>query len=77
MGENSKVLSYCFVLYFLHCSSGGRRDSCGRPVVVVEVVVMEEEVALRRSPSSLHPFGGVAEEYCGVGSPSIPIYTSS
>jgi hypothetical protein len=24
MGENSKVLSYCFVLHFLHCSSRGR-----------------------------------------------------
>jgi hypothetical protein len=45
-GEDPKVSSYCFVLYFLHCSSGGRRDSSNRPTVVVEVVVMEEEVVL-------------------------------
>jgi hypothetical protein len=75
--EDPKVSSYCFILYFLHGSGRGRRDSFSRPAVVVELVVMEEEVVLRRGPSVLRPFRGVEEEYYGVGTPSVPIYTNS
>jgi hypothetical protein len=40
MGENSKVLSYCFVLHFLLCTVEVET------ILVVEVVVMEEGVVL-------------------------------
>jgi hypothetical protein len=41
MGENSKVLSYCFVLHFLLCTVEVET------ILVVDVVVMEEGVVLR------------------------------
>jgi hypothetical protein len=64
MGENSKVLSYCFVLHFLLCTVEVET------ILVVEVVVMEEGVVLRRGSLVPCPFGG--EEYCGVGDPFGP-----
>jgi hypothetical protein len=39
-------------------------------ILVVDVVVMEEGVVLRRGSLVLCPFGG--EEYCGVGDPFGP-----
>jgi hypothetical protein len=61
MRENSKVLSYCFVLHFLLCTVEVET------ILVVEVVVMEEGAVLRRGSLVPCPFGG--EEYCGVGDP--------
>jgi hypothetical protein len=68
MRENSKVLSYCFILHFLHGSSIGRSDSCGSSS-------SEGRSSPPKGPFVLCPFRG--GEYCGVGTPSVSIYTNS
>jgi hypothetical protein len=69
MRENSKVLSYYFVLlHFLHGSSIGRSDCCSSSS-------SEGRSSPPKGPFVPCPFGG--EEYCGVGTPFVPIYTNS
>jgi hypothetical protein len=72
MVENSEIVSYCCLLYFMHSSNRDRKGSCSSSR---DSSMKEEGVVLRRGPSVRAP----SEEKSTVVSmtPSVSIYTNN